>query len=321
MKRVTAFILSLALLILPVLASGEDSSASPDEFVAEIMDSYSFRDGNYAIAFRSMYDGETWLCNAGEYFKVASVYKLPLNMYFYEMETAGEIEPDAIVGGVRLDLAHYYSLEFSNNEISEAMLDYLGGYAQYKTDILKYIGGAADDVTDEYYYDNAFTAEMLLNILDYLYSHSQDFEGQLEHMLAAQPGEYLESGELDCEIAQKYGSQSYDGVLHVAVAGIVYADEPFLITVLTRSTYGAAEAMGRLCDAFAAWDAQRIASIEESKLEVPPASPTPNTDDGEAEELKQSAHEAVLSAIRAVCAAAPLPERLPWEIIFQKASA
>ena len=313
MKRVTAFILSLALLILPVLAGGEDSSASPDEFVAEIMDSYSFRDGNYAIAFRSMYDGETWLYNAGEYFKVASVFKLPLNMYFYEMETAGEIEPDAIVGGVRLDLAHYYSLEFSNNEISEAMLDYLGGYAQYKTDILKYIGGAADDVTDEYYYDNAFTAEMLLNILDYLYSHSQDFEGQLEHMLAAQPGEYLESGELDCEIAQKYGSQSYDGVLHVAVAGIVYADEPFLITVLTRSAYGAAEAMGRLCDAFAAWDAQRVEELK-AQEEVEP-SPTPDVNEP-AQELTLPETLAI-DAAEAVCGIAPLPAQLPWSEIFR----
>lgn len=313
MKRVTAFILSLALLILPVLAGGEDSSASPDEFVAEIMDSYSFRDGNYAIAFRSMYDGETWLYNAGEYFKVASVYKLPLNMYFYEMEAAREIEPDTIVGGVSLELAHYYSLEFSNNEISEAMLDYLGGYAQYKTDILKYIGGAADDVTDEYYYDNAFTAEMLLNILDYLYSHSQDFEGQLEHMLAAQPGEYLESGELDCEIAQKYGSQSYDGVLHVAVAGIVYADEPFLITVLTRSTYGAAEAMGRLCDAFAAWDAQRVEELK-AQEEVEP-SPTPDVNEP-AQELTLPETLAI-DAAEAVCGIAPLPAQLPWSEIFR----
>ena len=211
------------------------------------------------------------------------------------------------------DLAHYYSLEFSNNEISEAMLDYLGGYAQYKTDILKYIGGAADDVTDEYYYDNAFTAEMLLNILDYLYSHSQDFEGQLEHMLAAQPGEYLESGELDCEIAQKYGSQSYDGVLHVAVAGIVYADEPFLITVLTRSTYGAAEAMGRLCDAFAAWDAQRVEELK-AQEEVEP-SPTPDVNEP-AQELTLPETLAI-DAAEAVCGIAPLPAQLPWSEIFR----
>ena len=154
---------------------------------------------------------------------------------------------------------------------------------------------------------------MVLNILDYLYTHSEDFEEQLEHMLAAQPDEYLESGELDCEIAQKYGSQSYNGVLHVAVAGIVYAEEPFLITVLTRSAYGAAEAMGRLCDAFAAWDAQRVEELKSQEEAAP--SPTPDVNEP-AQELTLPETLAI-DAAEAVCGIAPLPAQLPWSEIFR----
>ena len=309
MRRAAAALLAILTLFLPVLADGEASARGPEDFVAEIMEGgYGFSEANYAVGFMSLYDGETWFHNADEYFKVASVYKLPLNMYFYELENAGELAPDAIVGGVRLEQAHLYSLEFSNNEISERMLDYLGGYAQYKRDILKYIGGAAEDVTDEYYYDNAFTAEMVLNILGYLNAHSDEFEEQLEHMLAAQPDQYLKSGELGAPIAQKYGYERYDGVLHVAVAGIVYAEEPFLLTILTRGSYAAVDAMGELCDAFAEWEAGRAAALRAEAEAL------------EAERLAEEAREReraelegiVRDCVGAALSASPLPAGLPW---------
>ena len=236
----------------------------------------------------------------------------------YDMEAAGEIDPDTRIAGMTLDQCHYYSLEFSNNEISEAMLDYLGGYSQYKRDILKYIGDAAEDVTNDYYYDNAFTAEMVLNILDYLYEHSNLVEEQIGHMLLAQPDEYLESGELDCDIAQKYGYETYDGALHVAVAGIVYAEEPFLITVLTRYNYGAVYAMGELCDAFAAWDAERISALRQDSNGDPAqiTDPEEQAEENELEYLRSAARSAILAAAQAACAVSPLPSLLPWDEIF-----
>ena len=318
MKRITAFILALTSLILPAHAGGENSAPEPNDFVEEIMEANFIKDGSYAIGFRSLYDGETWLCNANEYFKVASVYKMPLNMYFYEQEAAGEIAPDELVAGMALDTCHWYSLEYSNNEISEAMVDYLGGYAQFKRDILKYIGDAADDVTNEYYYDNAFTAEMVLNILDYLYTNADVFRQQLEHMLAAQPGEYLKSGELGCDIAQKYGYQVYDGVLHIAVAGIVYADEPILLTVLTRRSYGAVEAMGELCDAFAAWEKDRVGLLREEEAERQEAERLEAERLAELERHDSAAKSETLKALCAAASASPLPGFVPWRLLFSE---
>ena len=318
MKRAFAALFAALMLILPGLADASEAGGGPERFVPEIMESgYGFRDSNYAVGFRSLYDGETWLYNADEYFKVASVYKLPLNMYFYELENAGEIDPDTIISGLSLEQCHYYSLEYSHNAISEAMLEYLGGYSQYKRDILKYIGDAEDTVTSEYYYENAFTARMVLNILDYLSSHSDDFEDQIAHMLAAQPEQYLESGELDCEIAQKYGYQNYDGTLHIAVAGIVCADEPFLITILTRANYGAVNAMGELCGAFAAGEKQRVELLraeDEAKLQA---------EREEAERLEElrrlrsAAQEEAAKYFAAACSVSPLPSSLPLNSIIE----
>ena len=98
-------------------------------------------------------------------------------------------------------------------------------------------------------------------------------------------------------------------MLHVAVAGIVYADEPFLIAILTRGSYSAVDAMGELCDAFADWDAQRIAAIEAEKENQP----EPTAEPDETQELEAAA----LELAQAVCSVSPLPACLPWGELFE----
>ena len=314
MRRALAALLAALVFVLPVLADGEVSSPpGPEEFVPKIMEGAGLGEGGYAVAFRSLDGGGDWYYNEEAYFKAASVYKLPLNMYFYELENSGALSPDELIGGIRLSVCHRESLEHSDNPISQAMLDYLGGYAQYKRLILPYTGYDESELGPDYYNENAFTARMVLNILDYLYTNSEDFEAQIGHMLLAQPDQYLESGELDCDIAQKYGYETYNEVLHVAVAGIVYADEPFLITILTRGSYSAVDAMGELCDAFAAWDAERIAAIEAEKENQPEPTAEPDEPADETQELEAAA----LELAQAVCSVSPLPACLPWGELFE----
>ena len=310
MRRALAALLAALVFVLPVLADGEVSSPpGPEEFVPEIMEGAGLGEGGYAVAFRSLDGGGDWYYNEEAYFKAASVYKLPLNMYFYELENAGELAPDDIVGGVRLEQAHLYSLEFSNNPISQAMLDYLGGYAQYKRLILPYTGYVESELGPDYYNENAFTARMVLNILDYLYARSDEFSEAIDHLLAAQPGQYLKSGSLGAPIAQKYGYERYDGVLHVAVAGIVYGEHPFLIAILTRGSYAAVDAMGELCDAFAAWNgAEARLAAERERAEAEAAA--------EREAQLATARGAVMDAVRAALEIAPLPADLPWDGIL-----
>lgn len=309
MRRALAALLAALVFVLPVLADGEVSSPpGPEEFVPEIMEGIGLGEGGYAVAFRSLDGGGDWYYNEEAYFKAASVYKLPLNMYFYELENSGALSPDELIGGIRLSVCHRESLEHSDNPISQAMLDYLGGYAQYKRLILPYTGYVESELRPDYYNENAFTARMVLNILDYLYTHSDEFAGAIDHLLAAQPGQYLKGGSLDAPIAQKYGYERYDGVLHVAVAGIVYGEHPFLIVILTRGSYAAVDAMGELCDAFAEWEAGRAAALRAEAEAL------------EAERLAEEAREReraelegiVRDCVDAALSASPLPAGLPW---------
>lgn len=257
MKRLTAILLALLTFVLPAFAGGEESVPGPDEFVPEIMGEYFRSDENYAIAFRSMYDGETWLWNSDEYFKVASVYKLPLNMYFYELEAAGEIAPDESIYGVPLDYCHEQSLVYSNNELSQLMVDWIGSYRQFKEIAFGYTGLDESERSFDYYASGGFTARMMVGMLQTLWDDPETFWQEIEYLKQANPGEYLKSGECGLEIAQKYGYEHYDGVLNICIAGIVYTDEPFLITVLTRGVGWAEVLMGELCDAFAEYEQTR----------------------------------------------------------------
>lgn len=98
---------------------------------------------------------------------------------------------------------------------------------------------------------------MMVGMLQTLWDDPETFGQEIEYLKQANPGEYLESGDCGLEIAQKYGYEHYDGVLNICIAGIVYTDEPFLITVLTRGVGWAEVLMGELCDAFAEYEQTR----------------------------------------------------------------
>ena len=58
-----------------------------------VVEEYDLSERNFALGFRALSDGTEYWYNADKLFETASLYKLPLNMYFYELEAAGELEP------------------------------------------------------------------------------------------------------------------------------------------------------------------------------------------------------------------------------------
>ena len=252
--RLLASLLIAALLLLPCSAYADGAQETLDDTIEELFERYRLTEKNFAIGFRALSDGTEYWYNADKLFETASLYKLPLNMYFYELEAAGELEPDGAVYGIPLDLFHEQSLEHSNNELSQAMLDWIGSYREFK-DIAFGYTGLDDSLRDaEYYACGGFSARMMVGMLQTLWDDPDTFGEAIEHLKKAHPGEYLESGECGLEIAQKYGYEHYDGIV---IAGIVYTDEPFLITVLTRGVGWAEVLMGGLCDAFAEYEQTR----------------------------------------------------------------
>lgn len=250
---VLVILAALLTLALPALAEGESEEPAIAAALVDYIQSKGINGSNISIAYYNTVSGEEYLWNGDEYFTAASIYKLPLNMYYYEMEAAGEISPDALFGGYRLSFCHQQSLQYSNNELSEAMISGLGTYWQYKTCIAKYGGIPEESFPAAYYASNILNTRFILNTLKILYD-GQDgvFAQAVQYLKDAHPGRWFETGVSDseCTIAQKYGWLSTESYTYVHTAGIVYADEPFLLAVFTRGVGNAERVLGevaRIC--------------------------------------------------------------------------
>lgn len=255
LRLLASLLLAALLLCSPALADG--AADALDAAVGALFEEYDLSERNFALGFRALSDGTEYWYNADKLFETASLYKLPLNMYFYELEAAGEIASDEPIYGVPLDYCHEQSLVYSNNELSQNMIDWIGSYRQFKDIAFGYTG--LDDSLRgfDYYASGGFTARMMVGMLQTLWDDPETFGQEIDYLKEANPGEYLESGECGLEVAQKYGYEHYDGILNICIAGIVYTDEPFLITVLTRGVGWAEVLMGELCDAFAEYEQTR----------------------------------------------------------------
>lgn len=255
LRLLASLLLAALLLYSPALADG--AADALDAAVGALFEEYDLSERNFALGFRALSDGTEYWYNADKLFETASLYKLPLNMYFYELEAAGEMASDESIYGVPLDYCHEQSLVYSNNELSQLMVDWIGSYRQFKEIAFGYTGLDESERSFDYYASGGFTARMMVGMLQTLWDDPETFGQEIDYLKEANPGEYLESGECGLEVAQKYGYEYYDGVLNICIAGIVYTDEPFLITVLTRGVGWAEVLMGELCDAFAEYEQTR----------------------------------------------------------------
>ena len=239
MRRV--WILMLVLLLLMGSAAAytvpEDLAEQDLETVlTAYMEQNGLNKGNFSFSYYNTVTGEAYAYNDKAFMVAASTFKLPLNMYYYELERDGEIEPDAYIpeAGDTLDDIHELSLVLSNNEVSIGILYHLGDFATYKTILReKYFTMPEEEIDYIYYADNYYCTHMMMDALKYLYDHSEDFEEMLGYMKQAQPGEYFRAGVTEYEVAHKYGW--YDGAVNDV--GIIYTDEPFLLAVYTYGTY------------------------------------------------------------------------------------
>ena len=115
-----------------------------DPALAALLEEYiqrkNIKGDNISIAYYNTVSGAQYIWNGDKYFTAASIYKLPLNMYYYELEAAGVVSPNDRYGGYPLSYCHKMSLQYSNNELSQAMRAGLGNYREYKTLISKYGG-------------------------------------------------------------------------------------------------------------------------------------------------------------------------------------
>ena len=240
-KRRGGALLLLASMLLALTAgvSAADTEPAEDTLearVAQFMEENYLNEQNFSMSYYNTVTGESYAFEDTHMMVAASTYKLPLNLYYYQQELAGEIEPDALIAGVyRLSDCHYQSLVWSNNEISEAMLYQIGSFQEYKQTMRTFTDMTDDEIDPRYYSGNLYCTRMMMDALKYLYDHAADYEEMLSYMKEASPQNgYFRKYVTECEVAHKYGS--FEGAENDT--GIIYAGQPFLLAVYTQDVAG-----------------------------------------------------------------------------------
>lgn len=197
-----------------------------------------------AISYYNFVTQETYFDNADQYMTAGSTYKLPLNLYYYEQEKAGLINPNTMLtyqendfeaGGpvgdnykvgdqLSIKDLHYYSLVYSDNTASRMLFAGLGGWGNYRSKIQKYSNISYPSA----FYENKFCVRYINDVLKYLYNNSGNFPDMMYYLSTVAPGDCLKRY-VSVPIYQKDG---FYGVAYNA-AGLVYANAPYAVSVYT----------------------------------------------------------------------------------------
>ena len=225
-------VLFLAAVLLCTWAAAEQPQ-TVEQIVADFMAENGLSEQNFSLSYYNTVTGEAYAFNDDKFAIAASTYKLPLNMYFYEMQRDGQITGDTVIEGTgkTLDTCHQMSIVDSNNEVSETMMYYWGGHTQYKENMRKYFTMTDEEIDPLYYQGNFYCVRMMMDALRYLYANSGDFEELLGYMKIAAPDAYFKLGVQDYEVAHKYGEVQW----FMNDTAIIYTPQPFLLAVYTQN--------------------------------------------------------------------------------------
>ena len=240
-RRFAACMLAAALFLLCPVARAMDAGSAAavvagktlEGLMAEFMQENSLNETNFSLCYYNTVTGEEYCYNETAFMIAASTYKLPLNLYYYELQASGEITGDTYIpgAGTTLDDCHRMSLVDSNNEVSIAMLYHLGSFRDYKEAMRPFFTMTDDEIDPIYYADNYYCTRMMMDCLKYLYAHADDFSEMLGYMTEACPGAYFKALLEDkVTVAHKYGG--FEGAENDT--GIIYASQPFLLAVYTQ---------------------------------------------------------------------------------------
>lgn len=285
--------LLLLVMVVAVLCVTAAAYESPTDFtdltleeaMENLMTEYQLSENNFSMSFYNTVTGESYDFNENKFSIAASTYKLPLNMYFYEMEQAGQIDPNETFmwTGMTLSEVHRQSILFSNNEVSEAMTAYWNNYYIYRENMRKYSSMPVEEIDEYYYLTNASCTRMMIDTLKYLYDNRDKFEEMIGYMKDAVPGQYFKAGVQEYEIAHKYGEVN-EFVNDVA---IIYTPQPILLAVYTQGIYGAGVCaeVARLVTDYTVWQIENEPSEELTEVSVPVEEALPTQEEVPQEEV------------------------------------
>lgn len=218
-----------------------------DEVVEQFLSDRGTDRRYVGIGYRNTVTGEEHFINGDEYRDAGSLYKVPMNMYFTEKISKGEMSWDSYVAGTEYKNLLEWTIVNSNNTFAEYMWNHMGGYHQYRKLICPYMGVDAETVEDKFYENNFFTPRQMLYCLNLLYTESERFPGVIDAMLRAEPENYFNYKPQQFDVAHKYGYNSEGWQLFLNDSAIVYTDDPIVIVMFTDTVSDPYDALSDFC--------------------------------------------------------------------------
>lgn len=243
-KRLSLLLICVIVLQLLLSAAADDSTAeissqaqsSWDAIMEQFMKDHYVIDGTIAFGYKNLATGEEHYILPDKLMLAASIYKVPLNMYYTNKIYNGELSWDMEVYGVDYSRVIEWSIINSNNEYSIGLWQKIGNFTEFRDAMRPLINEEGTELDPIFYRENYFSTRQIICFLDELYNHSEEYPRVMECMLQAKPNQYFRENDHGLEVAQKYGY--LDGDYSVTNnCGIIFTDEPIALAVLTTNAY------------------------------------------------------------------------------------
>ena len=265
-----ALLLCLSFCPPALAASGADTSfagKSWEDVVDQVLAECGVSPDSVAAGYCNLVTGEEHYLNGDKYLVAASMYKLPLNMYYAELIESGQLDWDSHYPNVSFEYVRDDTLINSNNDWAIFLWDNLGGYTEFKKLTAPYMGVDPDNADPEYYDNNRYTAQEFIHCLKLLYNESDRFPGIIQTMQKAEQERFFMLEEPRFNIAHKYGYVSENGHTYMNDCGLAFTEQPIAIVMFTDNVMNAEEILTAYCTAMCEYTNYITAN--------PPPTPTP----------------------------------------------
>ena len=267
-----------------------------DEILTQFREEYGLTEENFSLSYYAPELEETYHFDEHTYRTAGSMYKLALNMYYYDLEREGEIDPETVIQEHRkaddeseeplkewpLSQMHYDTIVHSDNDMAIAMLYNLGSFYEYRVLMSRY---SDQKYSVDYYWNNVINSNYMLDVLMYLYENQELYPELMENLTKAAPWMFFKQY-VDYPIAHKYGM--FDGAY--CDAGIIFSNVPFFLVAMVQTPYeeeaeedaaaeeqeealpeiDGAEVIARVCELLSAYTDYMAAQQEKPEGEQPP---------------------------------------------------
>lgn len=255
MKRIFSALAVLCLLMAlsPVCFAETDDELFADKTWDEIIDTFLDKydaDRDYiAMGYYNTVTGEEHYFNGDSYMVAGSMFKVPLNMYYTELISSGQMDWDTQIYGIEYETMLKETIVNSNNDYSAMLWKHMSNnsYRTYREMIAHYMGEDPETVDPKYYENNFFTSRQMITCLKQLYEGQETFPRLIETMQEAEPNNYFKLKERRFDIAHKYGFLLTDYHLYMDDCGIAFTDDPILLVIFTDNTNDAYNVITEYC--------------------------------------------------------------------------